>query len=71
MIKLIGRISVSLDAECFMDAAEHEKRLETFLAEIRKVYPDAQFEIGQRRDRKPLGLRKLSDPVPMQRYQAG
>ena len=53
---LSGRISVELTVEDFVAAADHQKRLESLLARIRDVYPDATLEMRERRERNVFAL---------------
>ena len=55
-MKILGVISVELDAVDFQDAARHQKRLEGFLETLRSQYPEAKLSLNPRRERSDLGL---------------
>ncbi len=55
-MKLCGQISVELTVGDFVEAADHQKRLEGLLAQIRATYPDATLAVRERRQRKDFGL---------------
>jgi hypothetical protein len=55
-MKLCGQISIELTVDDFVEAADHQKRLEGLLATIRASYPDATLAMRERRERKALAL---------------
>ena len=56
VMKLCGQISIELTVDDFVEAADHQKRLEALLATIRASYPDATLAMRERRERKALAL---------------
>jgi hypothetical protein len=52
-MKLCGQISIELTVDDFVQAADHQRRLEALLAAIRASYPDATLAM---RERKALAL---------------
>jgi hypothetical protein len=59
-MKLCGQISVELDVGDYIEAADHQKRLETLLRQIRDVYPSATLAMRERRQRKALALTRAA-----------
>jgi hypothetical protein len=55
-MKLCGQISIELTVDDFVEAADHQRRLEALLATIRTSYPDAALAVRERRGRKALSL---------------
>jgi hypothetical protein len=55
-MKLCGQISVELNVGDYVEAADHQKRLEEILRQVRAAYPDATLSMRERRDRKALAL---------------
>ncbi len=51
-VKLLGQISVEITATDFVDAADHQRRLEQLLGQVREAYPQATLVIRERRERK-------------------
>jgi hypothetical protein len=62
VMKLCGQIVIELTVDDFVQAADHQRRLERLLAEIRQSYPEATLAMRERRERKPLSLA----PAPAQ-----
>jgi hypothetical protein len=56
IMKLHGQISIELEVGDFVEAAEHQRRLEALLAQVRATYPDAVLVMRERRERKAFGL---------------
>ena len=55
-MKLCGQISVELSVHNFLEAADHQRKLEEMLDVVRKSYPAATLTMRERRDRKPIPL---------------
>ncbi|HEY2750402.1 hypothetical protein [Phenylobacterium sp.] len=53
-MKLCGQISVELTVGDYIEAADHQKRLEDILKLVRDAYPDARLAMRERRQRKAL-----------------
>lgn len=71
-MKLCGQISVELDVGDYIEAADHQKRLETLLRQIRDIYPAATLVMRERRQRKALALTRAARPAAsgvVNRYQ--
>jgi hypothetical protein len=51
-MKLRAQIVVDIDAENYVEAAEHQRHLEVFLKHVRARYATAQLLIRERRERK-------------------
>ena len=69
-MKLCGNISVELDVGDFVQAADHQKRLEDILAQVRAAYPEATLTIRERRQRKavPAGVAPEAPEGALNRY---
>lgn len=62
-MKLVGRISVNLEVASFAEAGDHQRALESLLDVVRARYPEATFELSQRRERAKLGIAPCDRPV--------
>lgn len=51
-MKLRAVITVEIDAGDFVEAAEHQQRLEGLLADLRAAYPHARLAFQERRQRR-------------------
>lgn len=60
VMKLCGQISVELTVGDYIEAADHQKRLEEILKAVRGTYPDATLAIRERRPRKALPLTRAA-----------
>jgi hypothetical protein len=61
-MKLCGQISVELTVGDYIEAADHQKRLEDILRLVRDAYPDAKLAMRERRQRKALPLARAAPP---------
>jgi hypothetical protein len=61
-MKLSGQISVELNVDDYIEAADHQKRLEDILKLVRAAYPEATLAIRERRERKALPLSRAPRP---------
>ncbi|HEX5262865.1 MAG TPA: hypothetical protein VFW13_05025 [Phenylobacterium sp.] len=59
-MKLCGQISVELNVGDYIEAADHQKRLEDILKLVRAAYPDATLAMRERRQRKALPLTRAA-----------
>ena len=59
-MKLCGQISVELTVGDYVEAADHQKRLEEILRQVRAAYPDATLSMRERRERKALALTRAA-----------
>jgi hypothetical protein len=59
-MKLCGQISVELNVGDYVEAADHQKRLEDILRQVRAAYPDATLSMRERRERKALALTRAT-----------
>ena len=64
-MKLCGQISVELNVGDYVEAADHQKRLEEILRQVRAAYPDATLSMRERRERKAPALTR----APAERLQ--
>jgi hypothetical protein len=48
-VRLRATISIDVDAADYLEAAEHQKRLETHLSTVRGDYPEAWIAVIERR----------------------
>jgi len=73
-MKLCGQISIELNVDDFVEAADHQKRLEGLLRLIRDSYPGATLAMRERRQRKALALSRAPSRAPgpaLARYGEG
>lgn len=66
-MKLCGQISVELNVGDYVEAADHQKRLEDILRQVRAAYPDATLSMRERRERKALALTRADSANGLQR----
>ena len=66
-MKLCGQISVELNVGDYVEAADHQKRLEDILRQVRAAYPDATLSMRERRERKALALTRAASIGGLQR----
>jgi hypothetical protein len=59
-MKLCGQISVELSVGDYIEAADHQKRLEDILKLVRDAYPDATLAMRERRQRKAIPLARAT-----------
>jgi hypothetical protein len=59
-MKLCGQISVELNVGDYVEAADHQKRLEDILRQVRAAYPEATLSMRERRERKVLALTRAA-----------
>lgn len=59
-MRLCGQISVELNVGDYIEAADHQKRLEAILQQVRAAYPDATLAMRERRQRKALALTRAA-----------
>ena len=52
-MKLWGQISVELTVGDYVEAADHQRRLETILGQVKDAYPGATLMMKERRQRNP------------------
>lgn len=52
MMKLWGQISIELTVGDYVEAADHQKRLEEMLRLVQDAYPEAILSMRERRQRK-------------------
>jgi hypothetical protein len=55
-MKLCGQISVELNVGDYIEAADHQRRLEEILNQVRSAYPEATLAMRERRERKATPL---------------
>lgn len=51
-MKLWGQISVELTVGDYVEAADHQRRLEDILRQVKEAYPEAVLSMRERRQRK-------------------
>lgn len=55
-MKLCGQISVELTVGDYIEAADHQRKLEDMLGLVRQAYPHATLAVRERRQRKAMPL---------------
>ncbi len=61
-MKLCGQISIELTVDDFVQAADHQRRLEALLAQVQSSYPEATLAMRERRERRPMALTPAPAP---------
>ena len=59
-MKLCGQISVELSVGDYIEAADHQKRLEDILKLVRDAYPGATLAMRERRQRKAVPVSRAA-----------
>ena len=59
-MKLCGQISIELNVCDYIEAADHQKRLEDILRLVRDAYPEATLAMRERRQRKAVPLSRAA-----------
>jgi hypothetical protein len=59
-MRLSGQISIELTVDDFVEAADHQKRLEALLKQVQDIYPNATLAMRERRQRKALALTRAA-----------
>jgi hypothetical protein len=68
MLKLRAQITIDIEAEDFVSAADHQRRVEAFIETIRQVYDDTSLVLKERR---VLAGPREPRPEPVQRRPTG
>lgn len=55
-MRLRAQIIVDIDADDYVEAAEHQSTLQRYLTEIQARYPSASLSMRERRERRHDGL---------------
>ncbi len=50
-MRLRAHITIDIDANDFIAAADHQRTVQTLLGQLRDLYPQARLEFRERRDR--------------------
>lgn len=61
-MKLWGQISVELNVGDYVEAADHQKRLEDILKQVRELYPEAKLAMRERRQRRSTPVVRALPP---------
>jgi hypothetical protein len=67
-MKLRALLTIDIETEDFVSAADHQKRVQRILGEVKKDYPSAVLELKERRPR-PAG--PVDDPARAVRQHTG
>jgi hypothetical protein len=68
MLRLRAQITIDIEAADFVAAADHQKRVESFIDGIREVYSDTNLVLKERRI---LAGPREPRPEPVQRRATG
>jgi hypothetical protein len=68
MLRLRAQITIDIEADDFVAAADHQKRVEGFIDGIREVYADTNLVLKERRI---LAGPREPRPEPVQRRSTG
>jgi hypothetical protein len=52
-MRIRAQITIDIEAQDFVDAADHQRRLETILSAVRADYHQAELSLRERRERAP------------------
>lgn len=52
-VKLRVTISIDIDARDYLEAAEHQKKIESYLSSVQAEYPGAEILVKERRGPRP------------------
>lgn len=61
-MKLWGQISIELNVGDYVEAADHQKRLEDILRQVKAAYPEATLAVRERRQRRPTPVVRALPP---------
>lgn len=64
-IVLRAQITIDLNADDFVGAADHQRRIEELMQSVRRVYREAQLEF---RERRPRPARSLPPERPLKHF---
>jgi hypothetical protein len=64
-MKVRATITIDIDAADFIEAAEHQRRVETILGEVKKVYGAAVLDFRERRTSRRDRVRVPPPPRPI------
>lgn len=59
-MRLTAEIHVEIEVGDFVEAADHQQRLESLLDAVRSAYPQARMDLRERRRRRPTITRRAS-----------
>ena len=64
-MKLRAVLTIDIEARDYVDAAEHQRRVETLLSQVNEVYPTAELVFRERRSTaRGVGLPKKPTGTP-------
>ena len=62
-MRLRAQIIVDIDADDYVEAAEHQNALQRYLRDIQEQYPGASLTMRERRERRHDGLGHAPEPA--------
>jgi hypothetical protein len=68
VVKLRALITIDIDAEDFIAAADHQRRIATLIEELKDAYEQADLSF---RERRPRALQSFGRPIPPVRQGTG
>jgi len=66
MLRLRAQITIDIEANDFVAAADHQRRVEDFITQIREVYGEAGLVLKERR--APLGASAARPPARSRKH---
>jgi len=52
-MRLRAHITIDIDAADYLEAAEHQRKIETCLSSVKTDYPEAEVTVRERRGARP------------------
>ena len=62
-MRLRAHITIDIDANDFIAAADHQRAVQAMLDQVQDLYPQAKLEFRERRDRTDVRPRQESPPL--------
>ncbi|NEX92814.1 hypothetical protein [Caulobacter sp. 17J65-9] len=65
-MRLRAQITIDIEAADFLEAADHQRQLETILGQVKKNYMQAALQLRERRQR--AASRAIAPKAPLKHY---
>ena len=70
-MRLRALITIDIDADDYVDAADHQRRLQTLIESIKADYPQAALQLRERRARRGRRDEGAGDTVTQLKHYTG